>query len=1164
MESLIKLLCSNGNTRLFGAPVGMDAMVVSRLAGAVVDGKLRRDILFVARDDVHMDLMGGGLGFFSPGLECLEFPSWDCLPYDRVSPNSEVVARRIDTLSRLLEPSPTVGRVVLTTVSALLQRVPPRSFFDGAALGISTGDRLDIETFLERLGKLGYSRSETVMEPGEFAVRGGIVDVFPVGRGDPVRLDFFGDDIESIRAFDAVSQRTTDTVDGEVKLKPVSEVLLDDESVSRFRSGYRELFGLPKKDDFLYGAVSDSRRHIGIEHWLALFHEKMETLFDYIPGAVIVFDHQSEEACKLRLELIDEYYQARAAIAAGNMTATGTIYNPLPPETMYMEAGEMDRLLTGRRSIFLSPFTAPDRDGAINAGAKPGRNFTDIRVDPQASVFDSVCDHIAAEQKAGRRVVVTGYSNGSSRRLATLIAEHGNLSTTHVANWQEARSLAKNEVAVAVIGLEKGFTTGDLSLITEPDIIGERLNRPTRRRIRPENFIAEASSIEKGDLVVHVDHGIARYDGLSTIEAGSAPHDCLTLIYDGGDKLFLPVENIELVSRYGSEQTGVRLDRLGGAAWQSRKARMKKRIRDMADELINIAAARSLSPGATIVPEAGPFDEFCARFPYVETDDQKRAIEESLNDLTRGTPADRLICGDVGFGKTEVALRSAFATVMAGKQVALLVPTTLLCRQHYRNFKERFAPFPVRVEWISRLVGAKDVRKVKAGLKDGTVDIVIGTHALLARDVEFNDLGLLVVDEEQHFGVAHKERLKSLKSDVHVLTLSATPIPRTLQLALSGVKEISLIATPPVDRLAVRTFILPFDPVIVREAIVRERLRGGQTFYVCPRIEDMEPLAKQLEELVPEISIVTVHGRMSASELERKMTAFCDGGADLLLSTNIIESGLDMPSVNTIIVHRADMFGLSQLYQLRGRVGRSKIRAYAYLTLPPGRILSGAAEKRLEVMQTLDTLGAGFSLASHDLDIRGAGNLLGGEQSGHIREVGIELYQQMLEDAVAEARGSDVEAAKSAEWSPRIDLGMAVRIPETFVSDLGVRMGLYKRLAWISSDSEIDGLAAEMIDRFGELPEEVENLLKTVAIKCLCRKAGVSRVKAGPKGAVVSFRDDNFVNPAGLVEFITKQAGTVSLRPDHKLVYRRSWDTLTSRMEGVAYLTKRLAEIAQA
>ncbi len=1140
----------------------MDAMVVSRLAGEGC-----RNILFVARDDVHMDLMGDALGFFSPGLECLEFPSWDCLPYDRVSPNPEIAARRIDTLSRLLEPSPTVSRVILTTVSALMQRVVPRQFFDRAALGISAGDQLEVEPLLETLGKLGYSRSETVMEPGEFAVRGGIIDVFPVGRGDPVRLDFFGDEVEAIRAFDAVSQRTTATVDGGIILKPVSEVLLNQKSISRFRSAYRELFGLPKSDDLLYDAISDGRRHIGVEHWLALFHERMETLFDYLPGAAIVFDYQSEASGKARLELIEEYYQARAVIAAGGMAATGTTYNPLPPATMYLEADEMVRLLADRRAIFLSPFSAPDGDGApatIDAGAKPARNFSDIRVDPQASVFDSVCDHIVAEQRAGRRVVVTGYSNGSSRRLAALLAEHGDLPMVDVANWQEASSLASNEVAVAVIGLEKGFTTGDLALITEPDIIGERLNRPARRRIRPENFIAEASSIEKGDLVVHVDHGIARYDGLLTIEVGGAPHDCLVLIYDGGDKLFLPVENIELVSRYGSEQAGGRLDRLGGAAWQARKSKMKQRIRDMADELIAVAASRALGPGVRIVPEAGLFDEFCARFPYVETEDQRRAIEESLNDLSRGTPADRLICGDVGFGKTEVALRSAFATVMAGKQVAVLVPTTLLCRQHYRNFKDRFAPFPVRVEWISRLVGAGDVRKVKAGMKDGTVDIVIGTHALLAKDVGFRDLGLLVVDEEQHFGVAHKERLKSLKSDVHVLTLSATPIPRTLQLALSGVKEISLIATPPVDRLAVRTFILPFDPVIVREAIVRERFRGGQTFYVCPRIEDMEPLARQLEELVPEISIVTAHGRMSASELEKAMTAFCDGGVDLLLSTNIIESGLDMPSVNTIIIHRADIFGLSQLYQLRGRVGRSKIRAYAYLTLPPGRTLSSAAEKRLEVMQTLDTLGAGFSLASHDLDIRGAGNLLGGEQSGHIREVGIELYQQMLEDAVAEARGTDAEAAAgSGEWSPRIDIGMAVRIPETLVSDLSVRMSLYKRLAWISSESEIDGFAAEMIDRFGELPGEVENLLKTVAIKCLCRQAGVARVEAGPKGAVVSFRDDNFANPAGLVEFITKQAGTVSLRPDHKLVYRRNWESLSARMEGVAHLTRRLAEIAK-
>jgi transcription-repair coupling factor (superfamily II helicase) len=733
-----------------------------------------------------------------------------------------------------------------------------------------------------------------------------------------------------------------------------------------------------------------------------------------------------------------------------------------------------------------------------------------------------------------------------------------------VAGWAEAQALDRGTVALTVVGLERGFEAPGLAVVTEQDILGDRIARPARRRVRPENFIAEASALTPGDLVVHMDHGIGRFDGLETIQVAGAPHDCMRLTYDGGDKLFLPVENIEVISRYGSDEAGAALDRLGGAAWQARKARLKKRIRDMADELIRVAAARELKAGAPIHPAHGLYDEFSARFPYTETDDQMKAIEDTVADLGRPRPMDRLVCGDVGFGKTEVALRAAFAAAFEGRQVAVVVPTTLLCRQHFKTFRERFQGFPVRIEQVSRLVPARRVKEIKEALQEGKVDIVIGTHALLAKDVGFKNLGLLVVDEEQHFGVAHKERLKKLKADVHVLTLTATPIPRTLQLALSGLREMSLIATPPVDRLAVRTFILPYDPVIVREAVLREKYRGGQTFYVCPRVADLDGVAAELARLVPEVKVAAAHGRLAARALEDTMTKFYDGAFDVLVSTNIIESGLDLPAVNTIIIHRADMFGLAQLYQLRGRVGRSKVRAYAYLTLPPGRILSTAAEKRLQVMQTLDTLGAGFSLASHDLDIRGAGNLLGAEQSGHIREVGIELYQHMLEEAVAEARGLDDGKRADEDWSPAIGMGMPVLIPDAYVADLTVRMGLYRRLAWLAEKDEIEAFAAELIDRFGPLPQEAENLLQVVALKKLCRQAGVGKIEAGPKGAVVSFRKDRHDNPAGLVAWLTAQQGTAKLRPDHRLVFMRAWHDPKDRLEGVRYLLGELARVARA
>ena len=1168
MNLIKKKLLYPVQIQITGAPEGFDALLLAGLAGeapggagGVEDGGA--DILFVGRDDRRMARIAEALAFFAPSLERLEFPAWDCLPYDRVSPNGEIVSRRIDTLTRLLEKKDGASRrVILTTVSALLQRVPPRTAFAGASLGVASGGRLDLGSLVDFLLGNGYGRSETVMETGEFAVRGGIIDVFPPGQALPSRLDFFGDEVDAIRVFDPLSQRTSGKAEN-VIFKPVNEVLLNADAVSRFRSGFRLLFGTAAEHDPLYMAVSEGRKQMGMEHWLPLFHERLETLFDYLPqGAVVILDHQAEEARDARLELIGEYYAARTAISAGGPATADTIYNPLPPERLYLGREQWDGLLVKNPVGRLSPFAAPQGEDSIDAGGRQGRNFADVRVRPGDDVFDALGEHIAEQTKAGRRVIVAALGEGSRERLAAVMNKHGVDAIASVADWAAAERLPAATVALAVVGLERGFTSAALTVISEQDVLGERWRRPARRQVRAEDLITDAASLFEGDLVVHADHGIGRYDGLTAIEVAGAPHDCLRLLYDGGDKLFLPVENIELVSRYGSEQAGVALDRLGSAAWQARKAKMKQRLRDMAEELIKVAAARALKTVGKAAPADGLFDEFCSRFPYTETEDQRRAIDDVLADMGGGSPADRLICGDVGFGKTEVALRAAFVIALEGRQVAVVVPTTLLCRQHYQTFCQRFADYPVRIEQLSRLVAGKRAEEVKAGLKDGTVDIVIGTHALLRGVIRFRDLALLVIDEEQHFGVADKEKLKKFKADIHVMTLTATPIPRTLQLALAGVREMSLIATPPVDRLAVRTFVLPFDPVVIREAIRRERYRGGQTFYVCPRIEDIKRVERQLKDLVPEIKVVTAHGRMPARKLETAVAAFYGGARDLLLSTNIIESGLDLPTVNTIVIHRADMFGLSQLYQLRGRVGRSKVRAYAYLTLPPRQKLSAAAEKRLEVMQSLDSLGAGFSLASHDLDIRGAGNLLGGEQSGHIREVGVELYQHMLEEAVAEARGADAGEAGNEDWSPRISIGMPVLIPDSFVADLNLRMELYRRLARMRESDEIEAFAAEMIDRFGALPEAVENLLKTVAIKGLCKAAGIDKVEAGPKGAVVSFRGDDFANPEGLVAFITAQAATTKLRPDHKLVFRRAWEEAEVRLSGVQRLLRDLAAVA--
>jgi transcription-repair coupling factor (superfamily II helicase) len=1126
--------------KVWGAPEGWDAFLLAQRrrehAGSV---------LHVTRDDARMARLAEALAFVMPEAEIIRFPAWDCLPYDRVSPNPALVSERIATLARLLD-KPTGPRIVLTTVNALVQRVPPRSAFAGASMDLTVNGQVKPEKLAEFLEANGYGRAGTVMEPGEYAMRGGIIDIFASGEPEPVRLDLFGDTIESIRVFDPSSQRSAGKRKS-LSLRPVSEVPLGKESIARFRTGWRELFGQDAAKDPIYLSISDGRRHPGMEHWVPLFHPTMENFLDYLPDAAVSLDHQANEVLEARLEMIADHAQARKAIPRDGETP----YRPIPPSMLYLDRDGWDEMLAFGPLLAFTPFGKPDGAGGVDGGGRPGPVFAQSggglsAAGPGINVFDQLRGQAERWRIEGRRIVVAAWTRGSRERLTNLLREHGFKDANQEDDLAAIRRKPAGSVSLIVLGVERGFVAERLALVGEQDLLGERISRPPRRRKRADQFIAEATEIAEGDLVVHQEYGIGRYDGLATLHVTGAPHDCLRLIYDGDEKLFLPVENIEVLSRYGSEHQGTALDKLGGAGWQTRKAKMKQRIRDMAGELIRIAALRKMRDAETMAPPEGTWDEFCARFQFIETEDQSRAIADVLEDLAAGKPMDRLICGDVGFGKTEVALRAAFVAAMSGSQVAVVVPTTLLARQHFRTFSARFAGMPIKIGQLSRMVTAREANEVRRGLTSGEINIVVGTHALLAKSVEFSDLGLLIVDEEQHFGVAHKERLKAMKADVHVLTLTATPIPRTLQLALTGVREMSVIATPPVDRLAVRTFIMPFDSVVIREALQRERFRGGQVFCVVPRIEDLQRMSDRLREIVPEARTIQAHGRLAPTELERVMTEFGDGKYDILLSTNIVESGLDMPAVNTLVIYRADMFGLGQLYQLRGRVGRGKQRGYAYLTWPPNHRLSVAAEKRLTVMQTLDALGAGFTLASHDLDIRGAGNLLGDEQSGHIREVGIELYQQMLEDAVADIRvGEGKRAGQERDWTPNISLGLPVLIPEVYVRDLPVRLGLYRRIGALASDAESDAMAAELVDRFGKLPEEVENLLGVVALKRACREAGVEKLEAGPKGMVLTFRGNAFSNPAGLVRWLSSKGGMVRLRPDHKLAISRDMDVVT-------------------
>ena len=1139
-----------GRVRVGGAPGGYDARIladtVARAGGPV---------LCILRDDRQMAAMREALGFFQPGLPVFEFPAWDCLAYDRISPNADVSARRMAFLASFARGF-SGACAVLTTLNAALQKVPSRAVVSAAAFTAEVGKQINVNALYAYLERAGFSRAPTVMEPGDFAVRGGLIDIYPPGDTGPIRLDLFGDVLDAARRFDPATQRTIENIK-RIELAPVSEVVLDADSIQRFRSAYRHEFGAAGRDDPLYEAVSEGRKHQGLEHWLPYFYDHLDTLFAYLKGAPVVMAAQIGAQADARWESISEQYRTRKA-ALGEKSHMATVYKPVPPALLYLDPAGFEAELASHPLRQLSIGPQPSGPGVVDMGGRAGRSFAPERQQEEVSLFGVLADYIKVKLKSSH-VILTSFSEGSRARFAELLNDAGVRDFKNIDHFQDR---GKGALSLAIWGLDEGFEADGLTVISEQDILGDRLIRPTRKRRKAENYLTEAQSLTPGDLVVHIDHGIGRYQGLETIAAAGAPHECIALEYAGSSRLYLPVENIELLSRYGHEE-GM-LDRLGGGAWQAKKAKLKERIREMADKLIRVAAERALRKGRVFTPPEGLWAEFCARFPYSETDDQLNAIEDVLADMASGRPMDRLICGDVGFGKTEVAMRAAFVAVMSGVQVAIIAPTTLLARQHHKSFADRFRGLPVQVRQMSRFVGSKEMAKTREGLARGEVDIVIGTHALLAKNIRFGNLGMIVIDEEQKFGVVHKERLKELRSEVHVLTLSATPIPRTLQLALSGVRELSLIGTPPVDRLAIRTFVSEFDQVTIREALLREHYRGGQSFYVVPRVKDIADIEDFLREQVPEVKFTVAHGQMAAGELDDKMNAFYDGQYDVLLATTIVESGLDIPAANTLIVHRADMFGLSQLYQIRGRVGRAKIRAYAYFTTKPRKPLTPQAEKRLKVLGSLDSLGAGFTIASQDLDIRGAGNILGDEQSGQVREVGYELYQEMLEEAIAKMKAGELEGLSDtdAHWAPQINLGVPVLIPNDYVADLDVRLGLYRRLSGLSSKVELEGFAAELIDRFGKLPREVTTLMNIVRIKTACRKAGIAKLDGGPKGATIQFHNDKFANPAGLVDFIHAQNGHAKVR-DNKIVVRRDWPNNAAKIKGAFSIAQDLAKSAR-
>lgn len=1155
--------------KLTGIPASAQALALSRLIqGSVPPLPAPHSILHIATSDRALESLQQQLSFFAPDVEVISFPAWDTMPYDRASPQPTIMAARIKTLGILAaQEKAKKQRIILTTVSAALQKLPPREIMGRAAFTIRSSSKLKQDELVAYLIEQGYRRSGKAMEPGEFALRGGIIDIIPSGSGEGVRIDMFGDDVESMKPFDPMTQISSGTIE-QLMLFPMSEVLLSEENITRFRSGYRDLFGAVSKEDPLYEAISQGTNHSGMEHWLPLFYENTNTLIDYCEGSLITLDSEAETAISEKQEAILDYYEARKTATSmaskKNSFVGGSIYHPIPPDSFFIMKDGWEKVLASHNNLTFSPFSDAGSNNDISLGLRPTLRFV------QGQADNTPFAQLAAQADKGKPIILACFSQGSRERLQTLLMEHG-FHSIRIEKWQEGKNVKGKTIGLAVLPLEHGFETENFYILSEQDVLGERITRAAKKKKTSDVFLQEASNFSEGDFVVHKDHGIGRFEGLVTIDVSGASHDCLKLVYAGDDKLFLPVENIEMVSRFGLDEENTQLDKLGGASWQNRKARLKQRIKIAAEGLLKIAAERLIKRGHIVDTQPVSYDDFCARFPYVETDDQARAITEVLEDLRSGKPMDRLVCGDVGFGKTEVALRAAFATACNEEQpfqVALVCPTTLLARQHFRNFRERFAGFPVTVRQLSRMVTAKEQKDTKEKLESGEVNIVIGTHALLSKQIKFKKLGLVIVDEEQHFGVGQKEKLKELKSDVHVLTLSATPIPRTLQMALTGVRDLSLITTPPVDRLAIRSFVMPFDPVIIREAMMRELHRGGKCFVVTPRIKYMADLKWQIAELVPEAKIAVAHGQLTPTELDSIMNDFYDGKYDVLISTAIIESGLDIPTANTMIIHNAHLFGLAQLYQMRGRVGRGKTRAYAYFLLPHHRELTKNATKRLEVMQTLDTLGAGFTLASHDMDIRGFGNLVGEEQSGHIREVGIELYQHMLEEAVAALKADDrlrmtddkdssssvIGHPSSDDYSPTINLGISVLIPESYVEDLQLRLGLYRRAGQMDSEDEINSFAAELVDRFGDMPEEVGHLITTLNLKLLCSKANIERIDAGPKGAVITFHNNYFAKPEGLLKHIERNPRHLKLRPDQKLLFTHEWKDTSEKISSVRKL----------
>jgi len=1150
LEQLARRVAARrGAVRLSGLRGGARAVAGARL----VQAHGERPALFLAAssraaDALLADLrvaLGEGDGAAPGGASrnggeprVRAFPRHDTTPYDRFSPQPFVVAQRMDVLYRWLAageagthsgPAP----VVVAPWTALALRVPSRDRVRARSVQLEVGQSKDRDELVEALLSAGYARMPMVEERGELAVRGGILDVFPPQRERPVRLELLGDEIESIREFDPASQRSLRSL-AHVVAAPPRELLFDRDGVIERGDALRGLARRQKVGDRVVDELVDAllRGHVppGAEALGPALQPGMETVLDFLPADTLIVVDDAEAGRERLVRYAEEAHDAFDAVAEGGRIAS-------PPAELFADPQALLDAVSARRPVYLERLEVHGEKGAHYIVRTRGhdalkRELVRHRTDEEP--LDPLVAALAGWGEERVRVVLAAPQLSAAERLRELLAGYGVAAATRPEPAPAWRWGRPGKVEVRVAPLSEGFVLPleRLVVLTEEEIFGPRQRRRARARWRERQALEAIAQLRPGDPVVHADHGIGLYRGLVSLELGGTRAELLSLEYEGGDKLLLPIHRLNLVQRYvGADGQAPRLDRMGGSTWERAKRTVRRAIQDMARQLLAVHAAREVAPGFAYPPRDRHLEEFEGRFPYEETPDQLAAIEDVLADLARQRPMDRLVCGDVGYGKTEVAVRAAFQVVMSGRQVAVLVPTTVLAQQHEETFRKRFEDVPVRIETLSRFRSPREVRAVCEGLVAGTVDIAIGTHRLLQKDVRFRELGLLVVDEEHRFGVAHKERIKQMKKTVDVLTLTATPIPRTLQQSFTGIRDLSVINTPPLDRLAVRTQVCRSSEPLIREAILREVRRGGQVFFVHNRVQTIDAVAERLARVVPEVKVIVAHGQMRERELEEKMLAFYHGEADVLLCTTIIESGLDVPRANTILIDRADRLGLAQLYQLRGRVGRSDRRAYAYLLIPGADALTDDAERRLEAIQDLSELGSGFRLANMDLEIRGAGNLLGTEQSGHMAAVGFETYMEMLEETVEEMRGH----ARSVEVDPEIRLPVAARLPEDYVAEVSQRLVLYKRLASAREDAEVDRIRDEILDRYGPLPGEAESLLAVIRLKIAARRLGVAALDFARGDLVVTAGPHTRIDPQRLVNLLQRARPDLRVTPDHRI-----------------------------